>query len=59
MDDEEWETTSVELNHLDVMGILMAFAKEEEDGGLSMAQAETKPKIEVALANVMPPRRKQ
>lgn len=57
-DDDEWVTELVELNHLDVMGILMAFAREEERDGLSMAQAKTKTKIEAAQMKLFPPRRK-
>lgn len=59
MAQDEWATEPVELNHLDVMGILMAFAKEEQSDGLSMAQVKTKKKIEAAQMKLFPPRRKQ
>jgi hypothetical protein len=50
---DEWPTESVELNHLEAMGIAMALYAEEQHGGLSGPQREALVKIHDALGKLL------
>lgn len=45
----EWPTKSVQLNHLEAMGICMALMFEEQEGGLSKPQQTALDKVQVVL----------
>lgn len=48
--DKQGFTLSVEFDHLETMGLLMALSTEEERDGLSSPQVEAKKKLEALWA---------
>lgn len=49
----EWPTESVELDHLEAMGLLMALYGEQQRSGLSSPQVSAREKLEAVSASLL------
>lgn len=49
----EWPTKSVQLNHLEAMGICMSLMAGEERDGLSQPQRDALEKVQAALGELL------